>query len=415
MKAYSIGQSNKKERINASLDKLLATFNQSKLLRKKYLFLIAITIILLFRQFYLLNRGESKFVGDEIEWHNKLDTNNLPEYIKIKDAGYYVFTSRLIFYILVKVLGFSSFQLHSIIAIIASISCASLIYLLQDDLNNISKFFTAIAIGIYPTYDLLFWHNLSYFIFIPTILYAVKLDFTKNICGNLWLTFLILWVAKPQLLLSIASVLLLKNVLKFFHHQKNTFSVSYINIIIVFSLIAISRAEEQLPINIKIINIIYLILNSFYLPISFFIPIFSAGIVGYFKMLSIPSVEMVLKFFVSFATIWLGFKFKRNFSELDKTSRNSTIYFLLAALPIYLSFFVLKDSVLGNSIFFEINCRSCVLSRHIFPFYVLTMFVILSVLKNTVLAKVIILSQVIQILLLTVFAYEYLFSPVLKL
>jgi hypothetical protein len=379
---------------------------------KKWLSVIAFLLIAFYRQFYLFGKSGSEFVGDEIQWNRDLTDNNLKDYLGIKDAGYFVFVSRLLFYIFVKSIGLTSFELHIVIVIIGSLSCASIIYLFQENSNNIHKFLVALVVGLYPTYDLLFWHNLSYFIFIPTLLITVNLDKNNRYFTNLGLIILFVWVAKPQLLISLALVIFAKSTIYFIQKHKIDFSILYIFLTLL--LFIISRSDNSLPLQFTIKNFINLFFNFLYIPISLFTSVISAGLVGFLKMNDLFIIELIVKLILSCTTIMLTFLILSKYFKLDKIPKLRLVYFLSAATPIYLSFFVFKDSVFSNILFFDINCRSCVMSRHIFPLYTIILLFIISIFRNFRFLSLFIISQIFQSLVLVYYAYEYLFSAVLR-
>jgi hypothetical protein len=383
--------------------------------KRHILAVCAFIIILYYRISILLSIHGKDYIGDENQWINDLRTNNLSEYLKIKDAGYFVLVPRLLLYIIYEFVQMDGRTLHLYTALIATGCSVSVIYLLRDNFSNLNTFLLALVIGFYPTYGLLTWMNLSYYIFIPTLLTFLRLDIFKNksLIKYASMIFLVTWVAKPQLLLSLGILLLIKNIVYTKRTQKLDFSL--LILIVIFGLIIVSRFNTPIETanDTKIFS--HLFVNLFYIPVSVLLPIVSVALIGYLKMAEITFIEAGLKTILSLFSIVSLYGFGRRFVHMKSEFRLQVLTILAVVFSLYLSFFAESNSIFGNTFFWDINCRSCVYDRHIFPFFITLVLLILYCIRRKILINLFLATLLLQQTVITYFAYDYLFVPVLKL
>ena len=403
--------------LNIFLTKAKSALTLEKLEKSKrhILGICAFIIILYYRISILLSAHGKEYIGDENQWVNDLRTNNLPDYLKIKDAGYFVFISRLLLYIINGSVRLDGSKLHLCTAIIASVCCVSVIYLLRENFSNLTNFLLALVFGFYPTYGLLTWMNLSYYIFIPTLLIFLRLDLVKykGLIKFASIFFLVMWVAKPQLLLSLGIILLIKNTVYIKRIQK--FNFSFFILIFIIGLIIVSRFNTPIETAYDAKIFSHLFINLFYIPVSVLLPILSVALIGYLKMADIPFIEVGVKTILTFFSIVSFYSFGRRFVQMKSEFKFRLFTMLTVVFSIYLSFFAESNSTFGNTYFWNINCRSCVYDRHIFPFFIAIVLLILYCIRRKILINLFLAFILLQQIIITYFAYNYLFVPVLKL
>jgi hypothetical protein len=126
-------------------------------------------------------------------------------------------------------------------------------------------------------------------------------------------------------------------------------------------------------------------------------------------------IELTIKTtFVVLTIISFG-RLKKLFTAMLSEHRIKTINLMSVVLVLYLSFFADKSSPLGGAFFWDINCRSCVYDRHIFPFYFALVLLLLSFMNKSKIIFTFLLCLLLQEIFVTIIAFDYLFLQDVKL
>ena len=144
------------------LDKTRATFYST------------ITLIFLYKTIMMWRSNIGTFFQGEETWLEGSENYSLLEYSQLKDSGYFTPILRITGWILFKVFGSSPTSLHLFSSFVASACCASIIILSPKNSKLFPKTISAFILGAFPSFDLLLYFNLSYYIFIPTLLLSLR-------------------------------------------------------------------------------------------------------------------------------------------------------------------------------------------------------------------------------------------------
>lgn len=366
-------------------------------------------------KYLLLGSARDYYIGDEIQWMQTLKNSNFYDNVIEKDAGYFVFVSKLLLFVFNQIVFLNAYYLHISTIFLTSLCCVSVIYLLRDKLKPKNSFILTFLIGTYPDFGLLTYMNISYFVFIPCLILVIRMNllYKIKILDLTVILILTIWVAKPQLLLVISCVVLVKNI--YFTTTFHKFSPTILVFFTASLLFGISRFESPLSLMINTELPLQLILNVFYIPASVFFPTISALLFGFFKMNEIFSAVYPFKVAIVTFSFWIIMRSKRKFALLDNNTKIYSNLLLVSAIVLYLSFFLDPSSSFYSVYPWEINCRSCVYNRHIFPFFVVLLLLLLNFIKNNATVTFVLLGLLIQQVTVTYLAYDYLFAPVLKI
>lgn len=382
---------------------------------QKNLIALSAFILIATYKYLLLGSARSYYIADEIQWMQSLKNSNFIDNLVEKDAGYFVFVSKLLLFALNQVVFLNAYYLHISTIFLTSLCCVSVIYLLSDKFKPKNSFILTLLIGTYPDFGLLTYMNISYFIFIPCLILVIRMNLLHKVKILDLITILILtiWVAKPQLLLVLACVILVKNI--HFTTTSHKFSPTILVFFTASLLFGLSRFESPLPLMINSEVPLQIILNVFYIPISVFFPTISALLFGFFKMNELFSAVYPFKVAIAFFSFLIIIRSKKKFTSLDDNTKIYANLLLVSAIVLYLSFFLDPSSSFYSLYPWEINCRSCVYSRHIFPLFVVLLLLLLNIIKNKATITLVLLGLLFQQVTVTYLAYDYLFAPVLKM
>jgi hypothetical protein len=379
--------------------------------KAKVTYILAVILIFFWKTILVWRGYIDTYFQDEELWFESSKNYNLLEYSTVPDSGYFTPILRSVAWIIYVVFEFNPTALHTFSAFIASACCASIIILSPENSRIYFKTVCAFILGTYPSFDLLLYFNLSYYLFIPTLLLTLKINQNFSKKTIICLSLMILSLGKPQLLVSILLVLLFKL------YQNPNFKKSYFSFILIFLtviLLVLSRINPN-PINLEIANQNFLfgLFALFQMPATLLFPIISIAFKGFLELqnlyLFLPLVEG-FKIFSSFAIIYILVKKKYRLYFYANSKILGPL--ILAIIPTYVSLFIFSNSGWSTNFFWNINCTICLYNRHFFPLIVISTIIMSEIFGHLKIMKLPSLFVLFQYLGISLIAYNYLFLPI---
>lgn len=356
---------------------------------------------------------------DEISWNKSAGSKTLLENVFLPDSGYPVPFYRLILWVLTKVSPEGFGWIHILSAAMAAASCSSIIILLRNLVKSLQLKVLALILGFFPTFDLLLFHNVAYFLFIPTFcfLYIRILRREFSIFDGFLLSLLIGFCTKPQLLLSILMGLLF--LLYLLRTQiVQAFSRLFLPIFTVLILVILGRIDSnQLDLIWSFRNVCQSLIALLYFPSAILLPAISIGLTGFARMqnysilssASIITLVVANCYFLARIAYMGCFRVQAALKE-NKTQNSMTVLFLFA--PIYVSMFLFPNSGWEGNYFWDISCTTCTYQRHWLPVMFLSILALLFSVSKSKLFSILILGTLLQVSMLAIVAYPYLYLPI---
>lgn len=349
------------------------------------------------------------FFQDEDKWFEGSKNYNLFEYSKINDSGYFTPILRIVGWIFFRVFGSNPTALHLFSALIASACCASIIILYPNNSQLYPKTISAFILGVFPSFDLLLYFNLSYFILIPTLLLSLRVKQKIGKKQIMLLSLLILILAKPQLLVCILLVLTFKQYKSKFKTYFNS-----IPILLAILLLFISRANsDSISLELAPKNLFFGLSALLQMPATLLFPIISIALEGYFRLNDLFFFLTIVQVFKVFGSCIIAYFLitKMNKSNISMNITN-TAPFVLSIIPIYTSLFIFSNSGWSFDYFWNLNSTISLYSRHFFALVVVSTIIQYKILENFKVQKVVSILLLCQYLILSITAYDYLYFPI---
>lgn len=385
---------------NCLMGKIIAKFEAP------YYFLTAFSAVVLWRIIFLWRKNINNFHQDEIVWYKESKLHTFFDYIGLPDSGYPTPLLRAFMWIASRTIIGNPFQIHLLSVMIVALCCSSILVL--EGFNRRDLCVASIILGCFPSFDLLLWHNLSYYTFIPLmVVFLNGYSGTKNrfsmIAG---VHLLVIFSCKPQLLASCISILFLLAL----RHLRQNHTLPLLQVgssLVPLSLLIVGRQHQQslhLQVGTKefLVGIAALVI----LPISILVPALFVGFSGFLRIHSQFSLIFILQLILVASQ---NFVLAVNRVRLKQILRSERYQILLvSAVPIYISLFIFGNSTWGNDFFWRIRCTECLFQRHIFPLVLIVVFTILQ--KQNSRKFILLLSYLSQIMAIAIFAYSALLN-----
>jgi hypothetical protein len=374
------------------------------------LFFTVTIMIFIYRFFMMWRIPIDEFYADEIDWVIAKSNRNILEYSLLLDAGYPVPVTRAIFWSITNLTEDSAIAIHLFSSLIASLCCASII--LQNKLSTAmtKKIIIAFSLGFYQSFDLLLWHQINYYLFIPASIYLlINTSRPKgiNLSKSSWiLVLLLIGIGKPQLVLSCILILIVDIVRQVLLDAKIREKKSEIIILAyLFLSIIVGRFSNQtLELLLEPKNLFYATIGSLRMPALVVFPFFTVASLGFAKISDMTIVYVIANLAVTLTSVLLYVQVrKRNFKKLDNSKQDFIRLTLFAVAPIYFSIFFFINSGWSQNPFWSNECNSCMVGRHTFGVYLLLLLVIQFFLRSRILVWI-----PIQFIALNVLAWQYL-------
>jgi hypothetical protein len=368
-------------------------------------FFTAFSVISFWRIACLWRENIDHFHQDEIVWDRDSSSSSLFQYIRILDSGYPTPLLRAILWVASRVLNGNPTYIHLLSVFIVALCCTSLLFLRGYNKKNLAV--AAVSLGCFPSFDLLLWHNLSYFGFIPLmVVFLNGFSLSRNGYWSIFgMQILILFSCKPQLL---AVDLALFFLLATRHFRQNN-SLALLNVassILPLSLLIVGRQNSSsLPLQVGIKELIIALAALAIVPIAITLPAIFVGLSGFLRMYSQSELISLLQITLVAAQSLFFFSTKERIKSFIGSERRQII--LVSAFPLYLSLFIFGNSTWGNDLFWRIPCTECLLQRHIFPLTLLATLAILEM-RNNLFKKFLLFGLLGQFLALGFLAYSVL-------
>ncbi len=378
----------------------------SQLNSQRY-FLITFLVISLWRVACLWRENINRFHQDEIAWYEDSTSRNFFEYIGMPDSGYPTPVLRAVLWIASQALNGNPTYIHILSVVIVALCCASLLILRGYGKRDLAV--AAIALGCFPSSDLLLWHNLSYFGFIPLMVVFLN-GITRS--RNYYLSFmemqiLILFSCKPQLLVACLAILFLQ--VARYLSQKHSLAFLYLaSSIIPFIMLIVGRqSSHSLQLQLGLREFVIASMALAIMPIAITLPAIFVGLSGFLRMNSQPLLINLLELTLV-ATQARFFFTKRTLIGSVIGSERKQITFV-CAVPLYVSLFIFGNSTWGNDLFWRISCTECLFQRHIFPLILITALSMMQS-QNILTKNYLLFGLLVQFLALGIFAYSALLN-----
>jgi hypothetical protein len=385
--------------------------NKLYLDKARYTYILTVILIFLWKTILMWRGYIGTYFQDEELWLEGSKNYSLIEYSTVPDSVYFTPILRSVAWIIYVAFGFNPTALHIFSAFIASACCASIIILSLKNSQIYFKTVCAFILGTYPSFDLLLYFNLSYYLFIPTLLLTLKITQNFSKTTVICLSLMILSLGKPQLLASILLVLLFKL------YQNPNLKKSYLSCIPIFLtviLLALTRINPN-PITLELTNQNFLFgfFALFQMPATILFPIISITLKGFLELqnlyLFLPIVEG-FKIFSSFTIIYI--LVTKKYRLYFYTNSKIIGHLILAMIPIYISLFIFSNSGWSFNFFWNVNCTICLYNRHFFPLIVVSTIIMSEIFGHLKIMKLPSLFVLFQYLGISLIAYNYLFLPI---
>ena len=372
-------------------------------------FLTAFSVISLWRATCLWRENINHFHQDEIAWYRDSTSHSFLEYVGMPDSGYPTPLLRAILWTASHAFNGNPTYIHILSVVIVALCCASVLLLRDSSKKDLTV--VAIALGCFPSFDLLLWHNLSYYGFIPLMVLFLN-GMSRSRTGYLIfvvMQFLIVFSCKPQLLVADLAVLFLLAARYFRQNYSLAFLYLASSILPFFLLMVGRQNSHSLHLQISPRGFVIGLMALAIAPIAITLPAIFVGLSGFLRIHSKTLLTTVLELtLVATQSVFL-FPKRAHIKSIIDTQRKQIIF--VSGVPLYISLFIFGNSTWGNDLFWRVQCTECLFQRHIYPLVVLFVFSLLQV-KNTFLRKSLSYALLIQVLALGFFAYSALYSSI---
>lgn len=370
--------------------------------RRQFLSIFALTF--LYKLLFAWRTGMSRGWQDEIAWNTHAASEDFLETVNLFDAGYPTPLLRTFSFVLAQFTTNDYLLWHVCILIIVSGSLASLAY--SRIIASQSRYLIAGLACSYPSFDLLLLHNLSYWTYIPLFVLLSNVLYGKKQINSVFLisTFvLIIFTAKPQLLIAAGVLLVCVGVINQLVSKSVFILIALIGLIVILG----RTSENSLGLELDLNSVVHLILtiNSHLFTVvapvlvlgSYAISKYFNSFVLVFLILTLPNVLALTKWF-------------RSIINTEDFLRIKILYFsfFLSAASLY---FFPNSGWSQNNLLFS-NVYTSLFSRHYLPIIFVAGFLILLTLRESKWTKLLLSLAIIQNVLLQVFLFHQLYAPI---
>lgn len=382
-------------------------FGKYKLL---ILYLSVSLTIFTYRYFMMWRIPINKFYADEKDWLIAASNKNFFQYIVMPDAGYPVPLTRAFFWITTSVSSDSALILHLFSCLVSGLCASSLILFGNLPITVFKKIVVAFSLGFYQAFDLLLWHQVNYYLFIPVSIFMIsKISREENLTTSKFLSFflvLLIGIGKPQLVLSCMFILVLSAARQIVNTRKiRVKKIEYILILFLFASLILGRlSTEALELTIKPKNLIYALVGLLKVPAIVIFPFYTVTSLGFAKIVDSKSINILTNLVIIIISLCIYLQFgKSKYNKLSYKSQQVIWSCISGVIPIYLSIFFFINSGWSQNLFWYNECNSCMIGRHFFGIYFLLLLIFQFFFKS----KILILIPI-QFVILNIFSWEYL-------
>ena len=370
-------------------------------------FLTTFSVISLWRVTYLWRENINHFHQDEIAWYRDSTSHSFFEYIGVPDSGYPTPLLRAILWIASHALNGNPTHIHILSVVIVALCCASVLLLRGFSKKDLTL--VAIALGCFPSSDLLLWHNLSYYGFIPLmVLFLNGISRSRTSYSIIvGMQFLIVFSCKPQLLVVDLAVFILLAARYFRQNYSLAFLYLASSILPLFLLMVGRQNSHSLHLQISPREFVIGLMALAIVPIAITLPAIFVGLSGFLRMHSQPLLITVLELTLVVTQSVLLFSKRAYIKSIINTQRKQIIF--VSGVPLYVSLFIFGNSTWGNDLFWKIPCTECLFQRHIFPLILLVALTMIQT-PNKLMRRYLLSGLLFQFLALGIFAHSALLS-----
>ncbi len=366
-------------------------------------FLVAFSIISVWRIAFLWRENIDSFHQDEIAWDKDSSSSTLFVYVGMLDSGYPTPLLRAILWVASRALNGNPTYLHLLSVLLVALCCTSLLSLRGYSQKDLTV--AAIALGCFPSFDLLLWHNLSYFGFIPLMVVFLN-GFSHSRSGYssiVGMQMLIAFSCKPQLLIVDLALFFLLATRHF--RQNHSLSLLYVgSSILPLSFLILGRQNSSsLDLQVGTKEFVIALTALAIVPIAIVLPALFVGLSGFLRMYSQPALILLLQITLVATQSLFFFSKKGHIKSTTRSERKQII--LVSAIPVYISLFIFGNSTWGNDLFWRIPCTECLFQRHVFPLVLLVTLAILEM-RNILMRKSLLFGLLAQFMALGFLAYS---------
>lgn len=379
-------------------------------------FFLIVAVLFAWKIIFMWRGQFNIFYQDETNWVQNVSKKGFIANALTPDSGYPTPILRAGLWFIIKFFSENPMAVHLIAALIASICSASVILLVPFEVDFKRRIFAALAIGIFPSFDLLLWHNLSYYFYIPTLIISMRLVLRKNLINifdYFLLTTLIISSAKPQLLASLLLIFLLKS--QDYSIARWVTQRLYLFILTV-SMILIGRFQgDSLPLDLTLEKLAYLGSAIFVIPLAILFPVVSIGLTGFLRFLQLDWLFLVTQIALLITGVLAFLKglimWKKTYlARFFNTDALKSLF--IASLPVYLSIFIFPNSGWSFDYIWNSACTICLFQRHFFSIFVPGIIFLTLALKKSQKVDYMLLGISVQLAILSLSAYHQLYSPI---
>jgi hypothetical protein len=367
-------------------------------------FLLIFVLTFLYKLLFAWRTGVSRGWQDELSWNTLGRGGGFFQTINQLDAGYPAPMLRAFSWVLARTTDESFLVWHLCILVAISASTASLAY--SKVIESGFRYLVAGLVLSYPSFDLLLLHNLPYWTFIPLFVMLSNIFYRKldlNAAQYSLIVFLILFTAKPQILIIVLFLVLgISAISKIYRFP---FLVMSAVILFLISFGRVSNNSINLQIDFSSIFNLGITVNSHFANIVAMLLVLALYAAS--KILNQPLLIGFYYLATNLAFSYILYKYIRS----DKREfRTLLVYF---AMIIYvLSLFVFPNSGWSNNGVLSSLDFISLYSRHYLPVILIGSFLLIKLVGKTKLLFGVLIVGVLQNMAIQIVVFNQLYRPI---
>ena len=354
---------------------------KSRFLKRNHSFLIVAILIFLWRLLFEWRGLISTPLSAEVGWIEDAKNYSFRKNLTIPDAGYPVPLLRSALWLVVHLTkNHAGIALHFLSLVIVCVSCGAVLFIKNTNIPRINLGLIALILGAFPPPDLLLWHNLSYFTFIPLIIVILNMQDAPDESIKWYVSatgILILFTTKPQLLMAAGTLLI--SLLLLTKERGLQKLISYSAVLgIIAILIVLGRSDNsQIALYVGMHQILYFLTSPFILPAAILFPVITMGFSAYSYSIGNKELWNISQGTITIISALTTYLMFRTVIKVKKLDLNQKLL-LATIVPLILSFYTFCNSGLALKFYWQDISTIPLYSRHWLPFLFLSLLFISS-------------------------------------
>jgi hypothetical protein len=382
------------------VDRIFHRLTQSS----KSTFLLIFLVSFFYKLTLSWQSGISTGWQDELGWRNFASTHSFLRTITEFDAGYPTPIIRGFSFLLTQISTEHFLIWHVLVLLCISASLASLAF--SKAINSQSQVIIAGILCTFPSFDLLLLHNLSYWAYIPVFIILTNVIVTKNqVDIRLFLVtlFLITASAKPQLLVSIFSLILISTFIDSRMHRR--LSLLLIPIVLMFLIGRLSGSSLHLDLDYQSFLNFFVTVCAHFVAVNTSVPTLLVFAIAKYLDFSF----LILFYYISASGFTIYFLFK---SRLNGKQSILLFSIVLSFISVVSSLYTFANSGWSQNDLLISDEYLSLFSRHYLPVILNIAFLILIRFHERKSARILIAVAILQNVFLQIVLFRQLYKPV---